>query len=136
MAEVKFGDKVIVPWVISCGLCPLCRVGLTSKCSAAGDTYLSAYGFGPYMGPWGGMVSDLIRVPFADHMLVPIPPEIDPLALASASDNIPDGWRTVAPFLEQLPAAPVLVVGGGAESIGLYAAAVAVALGSSEVHYL
>jgi len=130
------GDKVIVPWSISCGHCFHCKSGLTSKCSDAGDTYLSAYGFGPAMGPWGGMVSDLLRVPFADHMLVRVPDGIDPVSLASASDNIPDGWRTVAPYLRRQPQAPVLVAGGAAESIGLYAAGIAVALGSCRVDYM
>jgi alcohol dehydrogenase len=132
----KPGDKVIVPWAISCGACFLCKSGLTSKCSEAGDTYMSAYGFGEGTGRWGGMVSDRIRVPFADSMLVPVPDGVDPLSLASASDNIPDGWRTVAPFLKERPDAPVLIAGGAAESIGLYAAAIAVALGSPKVDYV
>jgi len=136
VTDFKQGDKVIVPWSISCGRCFLCQSGLTSKCSQAGGTYLSAYGFGQSMGPWGGMISDRIRVPFANHMLVHVPDGIDPISLASASDNIPDGWRTVAPFLRKRPGSPVLVVGGGAESIGLYAAAIAVALGSSQVDYV
>jgi alcohol dehydrogenase len=38
--------------------------------------------------------------------------------------------------LQQLPQAPVLIVGGNAKSIGLYAAGMAVALGSSQVDYL
>lgn len=136
VSRFKPGDKVIVPWAISCGACFLCKSGLTSKCSDAGDTYISAYGFGQSTGPWGGMVSDRVRVPFADNMLVPVPDGVDPLSLASASDNIPDGWRTVAPFLKQRPDAPVLIAGGAAESIGLYAAAIAVALGSPKVDYV
>jgi len=70
------------------------------------------------------------------EMLVAVPNHIDPSALASASDNIPDGWRTVAPQLKEKPGAPVLVLGGSAASIGLYAAGIAVALGSSQVDYL
>jgi alcohol dehydrogenase len=88
------------------------------------------------MGAWGGMVSDRLRVPFADNMLFAVPEGIDPVSLASASDNIPDGWRTVAPHLRQRPESPVLVVGGAAASIGLYATACAVALGSPRVDYM
>lgn len=88
------------------------------------------------MGSWGGMVSDLLRVPYAEHLLVRLPKGIDPVAVASASDNIPDAWRTVAPLLKQKPGAPVLVVGGAAPSIGLYAAGIAVALGSTRVDYV
>jgi threonine dehydrogenase-like Zn-dependent dehydrogenase len=88
------------------------------------------------MGNWGGAVSDLLGVPFADAMLVPVPAGMDPLKLASASDNMPDAWRTVGPPLAKYPGAPVLVVGGGARSIGLYAAGMAVALGASRVDYM
>lgn len=134
--DFNIGDKVIVPWAISCGTCSHCLSDLTSKCLDAGDTTLSGYGFGESLGPWGGMVSDYIRVPFADKMLVKVPNGIDVTALASASDNIPDGWRTVAPQLKEKPGAPVLVLGGSAGSIGLYAAGVAVALGSTCVDYI
>lgn len=132
----KVGDKVIVPWAISCGSCSHCLSGLTSKCKDAGETLFSSFGFGEPMGPWGGMITDKFRVPFADNMLVKVPPGVDPISLASASDNIPDGWRTVAPYLKEKPGAPVLIVGGSAASIGLYAAGIAVALGSSKVDYL
>jgi threonine dehydrogenase-like Zn-dependent dehydrogenase len=132
----KVGDKVIVPWAISCGSCSHCLSGLTSKCLDAGETLISGFGFGESLGPWGGMVTDQFKVPYADKMLVKIPNGLDPVSLASASDNIPDGWRTVAPYLKEKPGAPVLIVGGAAESIGLYAAGIAVALGSSKVDYL
>lgn len=127
---------MIVPWAISCGSCSHCLSGLTSKCLDAGDTLISGFGFGDALGPWGGMVVDQFRVPFADYMLVKIPETVDPISVASASDNIPDGWRTVAPYLKEKPGAPVLIVSGAAESIGLYAAGVAVALGSEQVDYM
>jgi len=51
------------------------------------------------------------------------------------SDNVPDGWRAVAPQLQERPGAPVLIVGGGGD-VALYAAAVAVAAGSAQVDYV
>jgi alcohol dehydrogenase len=56
--------------------------------------------------------------------------------LASAADNLPDGWRTVAPHLAARPGARVLVVGGGFGSVPLYAVAAAVTLGASEVVFV
>jgi alcohol dehydrogenase len=94
------------------------------------------YGFGAFGGDWGGALSDLVRVPYADAMLVLLPAGVDPAVLASASDNIPDAWRTVAPQLERRPGAEVLIVAGGARSIALYAVNVALALGASRVVYL
>jgi alcohol dehydrogenase len=87
---------------------------------------------------WGGLLADVIAVPHADAMLVKLPGGIDPLAVASASDNIPDGWRTVGPQLAAEPGAEVLVVGGdaGPNSIGLYAVGLAVAAGAGQVTYL
>jgi threonine dehydrogenase-like Zn-dependent dehydrogenase len=72
-------------------------------------------------------------VPFADAMLVALPPGLEPAALASVADNVPDGFRAVADPLAATPGAEVLVVGGWARSVGLYAAACALALGASRV---
>jgi alcohol dehydrogenase len=94
------------------------------------------YGFGELGGDWGGALSDSVRVPFADFMLVPIPPGLDPYALGSFPDNLVDGWRTVGPYLRDRPRSSVLVMGGGAVSVGLYAASIAVALGASKVTYV
>jgi threonine dehydrogenase-like Zn-dependent dehydrogenase len=133
---VTVGDRVVVPWAVSCGTCAHCDRGLTAKClTTRGDRALSAYGFGPACGPYGGMVSDLVRVPFAGHMLVRLPDGLDPLRVAAASDNLADAWRTVVPQLRARPGARVLVVGGAAQSIGLYAAGLAVAHGAAVVDY-
>jgi len=132
---VTIGQRVVVPWAISCGACAACGRGLTSQCGRKASA-LAAYGFGGRIGGWGGMVSDVLRVPFADGMLVPVPAGVSPIALAGASDNLPDAWRTVAPHLRVEPGAPVLVVGGAARSIGLYAAGIAVAFGAERVDYV
>jgi threonine dehydrogenase-like Zn-dependent dehydrogenase len=135
--HIKKGQVVIVPWAISCGTCSICSTGIFSNCNHTPDSkMISAYGFGEGTGNWGGAVSDLLRIPFADTMLVTLPENINPYHCPSLSDNIADGYRTVGPQLKKLPGAPVLVIGGVARSIGLYAAALAVALGSSRVDYV
>jgi threonine dehydrogenase-like Zn-dependent dehydrogenase len=132
---LSVGQTVVVPWAVSCGRCVRCRAGLTSKCAAAGKGELAAYGFGPACGDWGGMVSDLVRVPFADHMLVPVPTDIPPARVAAAGDNLADAWRAIVDPLRRRPGGRVLILGGGAASIGLYAAGLAVAHGASVVDY-
>jgi alcohol dehydrogenase len=128
------GQLVSVPFQISCGACAACRRGRTGNCGEI--AFMSTYGFGPAVGEWGGFLSDLVCVPYADHMLVPVPESLDPASVASASDNISDAWRTVAPPLLEDPGAPVLVVGGASSgSIGLYAVALAVALAAESVSY-
>jgi threonine dehydrogenase-like Zn-dependent dehydrogenase len=131
---VSPGDIVAVPFQISCGECDACADGHTGNCESVPP--LSMFGFGAAGGNRGGALSDLLRVPYAEHMLVPLPQGVDPAAVASVGDNISDAWRTVAPQLETRRGASVLVVGGGAWSIGLYAAGIAVALGARLVDYL
>jgi threonine dehydrogenase-like Zn-dependent dehydrogenase len=129
------GELVSVPFQISCGTCASCLRGRTGNCSEV--AFMSTYGFGPAVDRWGGFLSDAVCVPYAEHMLVPVPEGLEAAAVASASDNISDAYRTVGPTLREEPGAPVLVVGGaGPGSIGLYAAALAVALGAESVVYL
>lgn len=125
------GDLVVVPWSINCGVCDRCRTGLTAHCEAV--PHMAMYG-APIGGDWGGLFSDLVRVPYADAMLVPLPSGLDPVAMASAGDNWSLAWRLIAPHLEARPGARVLVVARG--SIGLYVCDIARALGASEVLYV
>jgi threonine dehydrogenase-like Zn-dependent dehydrogenase len=134
--RVRVGQRVVVPWAVSCGSCARCVRGLTSKCETTAQRTLAAFGFGPASGPWGGMIADAIRVPFADHMLVPVPAGVSALRVAAASDNLADAWRSVVPPLEERPGASVLILGGGARSIGLYAAGLAVAHDAGVVDYV
>jgi threonine dehydrogenase-like Zn-dependent dehydrogenase len=129
------GQLVSVPFQISCGECGACLRGRSSNC--IGVPFMSTYGFGPAVEQWGGFLSDLVCVPYAEHMLVPVPAGLEPAAVASASDNISDAWRAVAPPLGEEPGASVLVVGGASTgSIGLYAVGIALALGAASVTYV
>lgn len=134
VSSASIGDRVVVPFSISCGTCGHCARGLSAHCSSVQRNAM--FGLAPIGGEWGGAVADRVRVPFAEHMLVLLPEGVDPAAVGSASDNLPDAWRGVAPQLDELPGASVLVVGGGAASIGLYAVAIACALGASNVDYV
>jgi alcohol dehydrogenase len=132
---VRAGDRVIVPFQISCGQCEMCARGLTNACTAV--PHGSAYGLGPFGGvEWGGALSDLVRVPFASHMLIPLPDGMDPVDACGVPDNASDGYRCVAEPMRRWPGEDVLVVGGAAQSVGLYAVASAVALGAPRVVYV
>jgi alcohol dehydrogenase len=69
-------------------------------------------------------------------MLIPMPDKIDPIAAAGIPDNVSDGYRCVAAPLRERPGSDVLVVGGLASSVGLYAVMSAVALGARSVVYV
>lgn len=139
--RVKPGERVVVPFQINCGACRACRAGLTGNCLAVPP--LSAYGFGVGCGHWGGHVADLVKVPFADAMLVTLPEGIDPAAAVSASDNICDAHRHLAPhlpaILEREPGATVLILAAQTRdlpfgaSLPLYCGQIAMALGAGRV---
>jgi alcohol dehydrogenase len=131
VSSVEPGDRVSVPFQISCGECPRCRRGQAGNCESV--PRMSMYGL-PLGPDYGGFLSDLVRVPFADAMVLPIPDDVDPAAVASLSDNIPDAWRTVGPHLDAEPGAPVLIC-GGAGSVALYAVALAKAVGAERVDF-
>lgn len=129
------GDRVIVPFQINCGDCDNCRRGWTNACTAVPPC--AAFGLGTHPdGDFGGGFSDLMQVPFADAMLVPLPPPLSPAAACGLSDNVADGYRTVAPHLARFPGEAVLVAGGLAQSVGLYAVQAALACGASDVWYV
>jgi alcohol dehydrogenase len=125
------GQRVTISFQIFCGDCPACRGGRTASCEATPPMAMYGLTIG---GDWGGFLSDVVGVPYAEAMLFPLPAGVDPAAAASASDNMPDAWRTVGPQLREHPGAAVLVA-GGAGSIGVYAAGMAVALGAERVVY-
>jgi alcohol dehydrogenase len=134
--DVEIGGRYVVPFQISCGACSNCRRGLTGSCLEA--PRLAMYGLSSFGGgDWGGALSDLVRVPYADAMLVALPEGADTDAVAAVSDNLSDAYRCVAGPLRDEPGAAVLVVGGGgAESIGLYACDIARRLGAGSVAYV
>jgi alcohol dehydrogenase len=86
-------------------------------------------------GGYGCGAADLVRVPFADAMLFPLPDGADPVEWIGFSDMALDAYRCVGPYLTERPGARVLVIGGLPEVIGIYAAGIAVAMGAQSVDF-
>lgn len=133
---VRPGDRVVVPFQISCGICPSCRLGLSGSCTTLPP--LSMYGFGVIGGLWGGAIADQLSVPYADAMLVPLPPGLSPAAAASAGDTLTDAYRHIAPHVDRVrqhPEGPSITIVGAwttrsafSASMPLYAGLIARAL--------
>jgi alcohol dehydrogenase len=138
------GERVVVPFQISCGACAACREGRTGNCT--GVPPVSMYGMGLVGGLWGGAFAEQLSVPFADAMLVPLPDGIDPVAAASVADNICDAYRHIGPHLPQLlqadPDAQVLIIAAPrrrfyfSPSLPLYVGLLAQAYGARHVRLL
>ncbi len=114
VTRVRPGERVVVPFQISCGSCSPCLMGHTGNCASVPP--ISMYGFGVGGGHWGGAFSDELAVPYAEAMLVPLPEGLDPVAAASVADNVCDGYGHVAPhlpvLLERDSDVEVLIVAG------------------------
>jgi threonine dehydrogenase-like Zn-dependent dehydrogenase len=133
---IRPGDRVVVPWQISCGTCDRCVLGQDAYCQSVLPG--ACYGWGPHVATYGGLLTDTVLVPYADHMLVPLPDEVDSAAAAGLGDNLVDAWRAVAPAFAN-GGSSVLVVGGvlpWGGSIGLYAVALTRAMGADDVVFV
>jgi len=135
VTRLRPGQRVAVPFQVSCGTCRPCFERHYAACEPNLARAGAAFGFGESGGGHGGGVADLLLVPDADHMLVAAPESIDDIALATIPDNVVDAYRTVVDGLAERPGADVLIVGGDAPSIGLYAILCARALGAGRVRY-
>jgi alcohol dehydrogenase len=130
---LQIGQHVIVAAQISCGQCRRCRLELSGRCESV--PFGASYGMGR-TGNYGGGLADLLRVPYANAMLVPLPANAAPGTMIGLADMATDAWRAVGPPLRDRPNASVLVLGGATPVIGVYAAGMAVCLGASVTDYV
>jgi threonine dehydrogenase-like Zn-dependent dehydrogenase len=129
------GDLVIVPFQISCGECERCKRRHTNACTSV--PFRSSYGLKPVCGvEYGGALSDLLRVPFADHMLVRQPTGHALSQTAALADGATDAFSAVAYWLRQRPGAAVLVIGGFGQSLSMFSVQAALGCGAHRVVYI
>jgi alcohol dehydrogenase len=133
VSDMRPGDIVAIAYHISCGRCDRCADELPLFCRATAADALAVFGI-PMGRDYGGLFSELIRVPFADYSLVRLPSSVSPLQAVSVGDNLTDAWRAIVPHLRRRPGADVLIVSGG--SAGLYAVDIARASGAGLVRYV
>jgi alcohol dehydrogenase len=126
--RVAPGDRVVVPFSLSCGRCRPCRTGLTSRCDGA---RLLGWGDPDPSGTVldGGQAS-LVRIPMADGSLVPLDDRIDDRTALLLADAMPTGWYAALRGGVG-PGSRVAVIGLGA--VGLCAVAACLSMGADEV---
>ncbi len=66
--EVKVGDRVVIPFNISCGRCWFCNQGLWSQCNRSNPKgeIGGAFGYTQALGGYDGGQAEYVRVPFAN----------------------------------------------------------------------
>ena len=102
--KLKVGDRVVVPFTISCGECFFCRKEMFSLCDnsnpnaeiarlAMGHSPAGLFGFSHMLGGYAGGQAEFLRVPFAD--VGPLKIENDSLSdeqVLFLSDIFPTGY--------------------------------------------
>ena len=121
--KLKKGDRVVVPFTISCGICDFCRRGLFSLCDTSnpnadtarklmGQSPAGLLGYSHMFGGFAGGQAEYLRVPFADVGPLRIPPGLDADKALFLSDIFPTGYMA-AENAEIEPGETVAVWGCG-----------------------
>jgi len=130
--RIKVGDRVCLPFNISCGFCKNCERGLTGFCLTVNPgTAGGAYGFAG-MGPYSGGQAELLRVPYGDVNCLRLPPDSEEKEndYVMLSDVFPTGYH--ATELAGVRSGDSVVI-YGAGPVGLMAAYSAQLKGASKV---
>ncbi|HLS86412.1 MAG TPA: zinc-dependent alcohol dehydrogenase [Burkholderiales bacterium] len=138
---LKVGDRVVVPFTITCGECEQCRRGNFSVCERSnrkkaladkvfGHATAGLYGYTHLTGGYPGGQAEYVRVPFADSGPVRIPDGLDDRKVLFLGDILPTGWQA-AVQCEIEPEDTVAVWGAG--PVGQFAIRAAVMLGARQI---
>jgi threonine dehydrogenase-like Zn-dependent dehydrogenase len=140
--RLKVGDRVVVPFPISCGACFNCQRGLYSVCENSnpnawmaeklwGYSPAGIYGYSHLLGGYAGGQAEYARVPYADVGPVKIPEDgLSDGQVLFLSDVFPTGWMA-AEHCEIQPGDVVAVWGCG--PVGQFAIKSAYLLGAERV---
>ncbi|HEX8370397.1 MAG TPA: zinc-dependent alcohol dehydrogenase [Pyrinomonadaceae bacterium] len=101
--NLKVGDRVVVPFTISCGECFFCQKGLYSCCDNSnpnaeiarqmmGHSPTGIFGYSHLTGGFAGGQAEYLRVPFADVGPLKIPDGLSDEKVLFLSDVFPTGY--------------------------------------------
>ena len=99
VSHIKPGDRVVVPFNISCGHCWMCSHGLQSQCETTQvhdhGTGASLLGYTKLYGQVPGGQAELLRVPQAHYGPIPVPVGPPDERFLFLSDVLPTAWQAV-----------------------------------------
>ena len=99
VTKVKVGDRVIIPFNVSCGTCPFCQNGLTSQCDNSNPHGQSGayFGYSETFGGYPGGQAEYMRVPYGNFTPFRIPDncEVEDEKLVLLSDAMPTAYWSV-----------------------------------------
>lgn len=103
VTNLKIGDRVVVPFTISCGECYFCKKTLFAACDNTnpnaeipekvyGASGAGMFGYSHMFGGYAGGQAQYLRVPYADVGPIVIPEQLPDEKVLFLSDIFPTGW--------------------------------------------
>ncbi len=93
------GDRVVIPFNISCGHCFMCTMGLQSQCETTQvkekESGASLFGFSELYGSVPGGQAEYLRVPHADYGPIKVGSDLPDERYLFLSDILPTAWQGV-----------------------------------------
>ena len=142
-STLQKGQRVVVPFTISCGKCFFCERKLYSACdnsnpaekqdlteSLYGHAVSGLFGYSHLTGGYPGGQAEYVRVPFSDVGPIVVPDGLEDDKVLFLSDILPTGWMA-AENCEIEEGDTVAVWGCG--PVGLFAIQSALAMGAGKV---
>ena len=131
--KLKIGDRVLVPFNISCGQCAFCKQGLYGNCHESNSMATAVggiYGYSHTAGGYNGGQAEYVRVPYADVGPEIIPENMHQDDAVLLTDVVPTGYQ--AAEMGGIKTGDTVVV-FGAGPIGIMAARCAWLFGATRV---
>ena len=142
-STLKKGDRVIVPFTISCGQCFHCRKSEFSACDNSnpvanqdasemlyGHAMSGLFGYSHMTGGYSGGQAEYVRVPFSDVGPMVVPDDLEDDKVLFLTDILPTGW--MAAENADIGEGDIVAV-WGAGPVGLFAAQSAKVMGAAKV---
>jgi threonine dehydrogenase-like Zn-dependent dehydrogenase len=99
VATIQPGDRVVVPFNISCGRCWMCQRGLFAQCETTQNVDqgkgASLFGYTSLYGSVPGGQAELVRVPHADFGPIELTSDLPDERFLYLSDILPTAWQAV-----------------------------------------
>jgi len=99
VTELAPGDRVVVPFNVSCGTCFMCSRGLHSQCETTQvheqGTGAALFGYTKLYGEIPGGQAGFLRVPFGNTLPIKVPDGPPDDRFVYLSDVLPTSWQAV-----------------------------------------
>lgn len=116
VTNLSVGDRVVMPFQISCGSCFMCNRGLQTQCETTQvreqGMGAALYGYTKLYGAVPGAQAEYLRVPHADYNPIKVPHGPADDRFVYLSDVLPTAWQAVE-YAEVPDGGTLVVLGAG-----------------------